>query len=236
MTLRGGTLSCELSRDARSQRSSHHNARRLTRGPRVLQDKEKRRRRERKRKTESASEKNDVSSDKKRTAGEARRRREGRKQRDCSEREKERKESERENDGKREPSSIPLPMSIRPCGPRYTIHCYATTPGSCVSSDPRDYRRTERENRYDPAALRCAAPSVTGSFSQDEPHRRCNDCANRYWRKRQEILFRRLKKKLSRIFINLISLKSNKFLDFIFFFIQKNFHLRFIIYVNFCRT
>lgn len=32
---RGGTLSCELSRDARSQRSSHHNARRLTRSPRV---------------------------------------------------------------------------------------------------------------------------------------------------------------------------------------------------------
>jgi len=28
---RGGILSCELSRDARSQRSSHHNARRLAR-------------------------------------------------------------------------------------------------------------------------------------------------------------------------------------------------------------
>lgn len=67
---RGGTLSCELSRDARSQRSSHHNARRLTRGPQVLQDKERRNRKgERKRRMESTSEseKNDVTSGRKKT-------------------------------------------------------------------------------------------------------------------------------------------------------------------------
>lgn len=41
---RGGTLSRELSRDARSQRSSHHNARQLTRGPRVSKSSEMRKR------------------------------------------------------------------------------------------------------------------------------------------------------------------------------------------------
>lgn len=67
-----GALSRELSRDARSQRSSHHNARRLTGGPRVSKSSETRKREretENRRKAESISEseKNDVPSSKERT-------------------------------------------------------------------------------------------------------------------------------------------------------------------------
>lgn len=101
------------------------------------------------------------------------------------------------------PRSIPLLMfarsSIRPCGPRCTIPCCATTPGS--SSDSRDCRQKSRKRRQI-APPCCAVPSVTGSFSRREP-RNSNDRANQNWRERREILFQTLILSFHSCFLNI---------------------------------
>lgn len=186
----GGILSRELSRDARSQRSSHHNARRLTRGPRVSKSSERRKKEEdRERKVQARARKVTylvIRRGRRMAKRDGMRRREMKKDRKTVANKREGRRGE--NDGWAKQHHHYWCSPVRP--PIWTtVHHTVALPHRVRRQiQETAARRTERESRYNPAVL-CAMPSVTGSFSRRESRRNSNDCANLNWREHREILF-----------------------------------------------